>query len=176
MGDLRWQKILRHTLYRECLKKISEAEKDRMFCKHDMGHNERVAALLKIYIDRENADGKDVPELINEDILYAAAYLHDIGRVKQYEDGSDHAKQSAILGEEILKDCGYTVSEIEMIKNAIIRHDSKGMEKAGEQILARLLYKADKKSRPCYNCKAVKECYWPIEKRNKLEDEELIGW
>ena len=172
MGDFRWQHILRHTLYRECLKKISEAEKDRIFCKHDMEHNERVAALLKKYIDRENTDGKNVPELINDDILYAAAYLHDIGRCKQYEDGSNHAVKSAELADVILKDCSYNDAEIEEIKNAIMMHDSK--HETGT-LLAKLLYRADKKSRPCYECAATKECYWPPEKRNKREDEELIG-
>ena len=116
MGDFRWQHILRHTLYRECLKKISEAEKDRIFCKHDMEHNERVAALLKKYVESEEES-----PFLNDDILYAAAYLHDIGRCKQYEDGSNHAVKSAELADVILKDCSYNDAEIEEIRNAIKR-------------------------------------------------------
>lgn len=159
----RSDRILRHALYRECLKKITEAEKTRIFCKHDKKHNRAVANLMLQYAGEQGA----------EDIILATAYLHDIGRCREYESGWDHAAASAELAEQILADCGYDDAERRMICEAICGHRGheaakKDTEDAGaEMLLANWLKLADKKSRPCYRCKASVACYWPEEKKNK---------
>ena len=40
---------------------------------------------------------------VSKEIIYAAALLHDIGKWKQYEDGTPHEKASADLAEQILQ-------------------------------------------------------------------------
>ncbi len=45
---------------------------------------------------------------ISKEIIYAAALLHDIGKWKQYEDGTPHEKASADLAEQILEASGFS--------------------------------------------------------------------
>lgn len=179
----RYDRIVRHALYRECLKKITEAETDRIFCRHDMEHNRAVGNLLLQYAaaccggednpatDRNPDDGN---AYLSEDILLAAAYLHDIGRCMEYEQGLDHARASAQLAERILPDCGYDAAEIALVAEAISGHRGHGAEAGGNlpgdsqaEVLGELLYRADKKSRPCWNCQAAEQCYWPAERKNR---------
>ena len=62
----------------------------------------------------------------------------------------------------ILADCGFVLWEAAEIVEAITAH------RTGESAsdLGRLLYRADKMSRPCFACSAVKECNWPEEQKN----------
>ena len=86
------QKLYRHPLYRECLEKNKKAEETRIFCKHGMEHFMDVARIAYILsVDRAYA--------VSKEIIYAAALLHDIGKWKQYEDGTPHEKASADLAE-----------------------------------------------------------------------------
>lgn len=153
----RKNKILKHDLFIECYGKIEEWERDRIFCHHDMGHFLDVARLAMI-INLQEELGAD------EDCIYAAALLHDIGRFAQYEDGTPHEVASAKLAEPILRDCGYTEKETSVIARAIAGHRNK--KSAEERNLNGLLYRADKMSRSCFACKAEKECDWKAEKKN----------
>ena len=86
------QKLYRHPLYRECLEKNKKAEETRIFCKHGMEHFMDVARIAYILsVDRAYA--------VSKEIIYAAALLHDIGKWKQYEDGTPHEKASADLAD-----------------------------------------------------------------------------
>ena len=59
--------------------------------------------------------------------------------------------------------CGFTISETELVANAIEEH----RQDLKTNSFSKVLYDADKKSRMCFSCKAQKECYWENEKRNK---------
>lgn len=155
----RVHKIYEHPLFRECLEKNCEAEKERVFCRHDMAHFMDVARLSYIFsLEREYAVPKEE--------IYAAALLHDIGKWKQYKDGTPHDRASALIAEEILQEAGYSKEEIERILNAILCHRSYNGKKE-KHPLAEVLYDADKISRACYACPAKKECNWSEDKKNK---------
>lgn len=155
----RVNKILNHDLFKQYLEKNKMAEEDRYFCHHDMGHFLDVARLAMIFnLQQELA--------IPEGLIYGAALLHDIGRWKQYEDGTPHEKASAMLAPEILSDCGFTEEESEQILSAISNH--RNAEVKEEQTLDGILYRADKMSRCCFCCEAEKECDWKGDKKNLM--------
>ena len=90
------QKLYRHPLYQECLEKNKKAEETRIFCKHGMEHFMDVARIAYILsVDRAYA--------ISKEIIYVAALLHDIGKWKQYEDGTPHEKRRQTLRNKFLK-------------------------------------------------------------------------
>ena len=151
----RIDRILRHPLFLSELSALEELERERIFCRHGLEHLLDVARLMTIYALEDNAD-------ISRDILYAAALLHDLGRAGQYRTGVPHEQGSVDLAKIILPACGYTAEETAALCAAIGAHRAAGEE----DVLSRLLYRADKKSRPCYACKAAGECNWPVEKRN----------
>jgi uncharacterized protein len=158
----RVQKIMAHPFYRECVEKIAGYEKEREFCGHDMVHFLDVARIAMLFNLEENR------KPIRKDWIYGAALLHDIGRFVQYENGTDHAKASAELAPKILKDCGYSKEEIQIITEAIANHRNKKVKNGSD--LNGILYRADKASRPCYGCLMEPQCDWKRKKKNlKLE-------
>lgn len=157
-GMERIDKILNHNLFKECLRKNEKAELGREFCLHSMGHFldvARLAALLNLKEDRRT----------QEEPIYAAALLHDIGRFRQYADGTPHEKASAEIAPAILEDCGFDEKETDVIINAILRHREEATAKDGG--LAGLLYRADRLSRSCFACKAEKKCNWKEKEKNR---------
>ena len=154
----RVQKILEHPFYRECMARIEKHEESRTFCGHGMGHFLDVARIAMVLNVTENK------EPIKKDVVYGAALLHDIGRFVQYEEGTDHAKASAKLAPEILKDCGYKGEERKLITEAIKCHRDKKVKKGSD--LKGILYRADKASRPCYSCVMESSCHWKRKKKN----------
>lgn len=153
----RGNRILEHQGYREYLKKNEAVEKDRIFCRHDLGHFLDVARIAMI-LNAGEGQGID-PEMI-----YGAALLHDIGRHLQYLDGTPHEEASAFLAGKILEDCGYTAEERDRIVEAIGLHRCREAESM--EGLNGLLYRADKLSRSCYACQAESQCSWKKEKKN----------
>lgn len=153
----RIDKICSHGFWRSCTEKISELEKDRIFCLHDTSHFLDVARLAYI----ENLERS---LNISKELIYAAALLHDIGRHLEYTESIPHDKASAMIAGNILKDCGFDTQEQSIIVTAIAQHRT--AEAAGKDDLAGLIYRADKKSRPCLFCKAEKICNWSIQKKN----------
>lgn len=154
----RVQNIMEHPFYRECVRVLAEYEKDRKFCGHDMVHFLDVARIAMLLNLEENK------KPIRKDWIYGAALLHDIGRFIQYEDGTDHAKVSALLAPAILRECGYSDEESEIITEAIANHRNKKIKDGSD--LKGILYRADKASRPCYGCPAEPECDWKRKKKN----------
>lgn len=163
--------IYEHSLYQTSLAKNGEAEKDRVFCRHNLSHFIDVARLSYIFSLERGF-------LIPKEEIYAAALLHDIGRWKQYQDGTPHDIASADLAETILCDVGFSVDERARILGAILEHRGRS-EKMQDQVdkkqkmegvlgkeLSEILYDADKISRNCYGCPAKEECNWPEEKKN----------
>ncbi|MDR2043063.1 MAG: HD domain-containing protein [Clostridium sp.] len=143
--------ILAHELFRTALSRIREAEEDRRFCGHGMGHLLDVARIARIMNVEEAYH-------VEPERIYAAALLHDIGRSVEYMDGTPHERASADMAGKILTDCGFARGETELILRSIRSH--RNAEVSQEKDLRGLLYRADKASRACYVCAAQTECRW----------------
>lgn len=60
---------------------------------------------------------------IDTDILFAAAFTHDIGAIGEYQqDGVDHAVRSIELAEPLLREYGFPVRKLPAVKDAILGH------------------------------------------------------
>lgn len=153
----RIDRILKHNLFNVCLNKNKAAEKDRIFCRHDMTHFLDVARIGRI-INAEEGLGVEV------DLIYAAALLHDIGKHMQYSEGIPHELASAQLASGILSDCGFDKKETDVIIDAIRGHRDENS--ADEKNLKGILYRADKLSRACFCCPAEGGCDWKDGKKN----------
>lgn len=151
----RVNRILNHPRYQQCFREIQELERDRGFCRHTMEHFLDVARLTYIFALEA---GVSIPR----EVIYAAALLHDIGRHREYTDGTPHHQAGADIAAVILPACGFTEAEQETILSAILSHRDK-KSRAG---LNQILYRADKMSRNCFCCDAADGCKWPDEKRN----------
>ena len=146
--------ILNNKEYKQALEKLSEYEKNREFCNHTIEHFIDVSRIAYIMVLEEKLN-------VSKEVIYAIGLLHDIGRVKQYEEGIHHDIASVEMSKEILKETSFTDKEINIILNGIANHRKESDNKVEE-----IIYKADKLSRQCFNCKAEKECYWSSEKKN----------
>ena len=146
--------IMNNKLYKEALKKLSEYERDREFCNHTIEHFIDVSRIAYIMVLEEKLS-------VSKEVIYAIGLLHDIGRVRQYEEGIHHDIASVEMSREILKETSFIEEEINTILNGIANH-----RKESDNKLEEIIYKADKLSRQCFNCKAEKECYWSSEKKN----------
>lgn len=162
----RIDRILKHVRFQECNHIISQAELQRIYCKHGMEHSLDVARIAYILNLEEQAG-------LNQEVIYAMALLHDLGRSVEYQGGQTHHQAGVGLAEEILMDCAFTCEEIRWITEAIAGHKDEqcianqtagGMEP--EEIYRRILYRADKLSRNCFDCEASATCYWSEAKRN----------
>jgi uncharacterized protein len=150
--------ILHHPDYQQWIMEINEAETGREFCRHGLEHAFDVARIAyEIWLD---SGGKPVAK----DIIYAAALLHDVGRYLSYDNENvDHAAASASLAEDLLTEIGYHPEVVKAITDAIRQH-----RKPGADGLARVLYEADKISRPCYFCPAAGKCNWVVKNQYLL--------
>lgn len=153
----RIDKILKHPLFIENLKKNQAAEAERCFCRHDMVHFLDVARIGMILNLKEQ-------QKIQQEWIYAAGLLHDIGKHRQYEAGIPHEQASAEIAPVILRECGFDEKETAVIIEAILAHrDAAAAQCSG---LKGILYRADKASRACFACEAEPECNWKGEKKN----------
>ena len=169
--------ICDNTLFQEQLQAIAKDERNRKFCKHGMDHLLDVARLSYIYYLESRIDRGHLASsitgaassrvILNKDIIYSAAMLHDIGRHCEYVNGEPHDKAGARLARTIMSQCGYQEFEIKQVISAISNHREKG--KSTNQ-LGKLLYRADKSSRACFACEARSECNWSFEKMNLKVD------
>lgn len=153
---IRIEQIMAHPLYIKAMAGIQDAEQERIFCRHGLGHCLDVARILYIMVLEQQLD-------YDKEVIYAAALLHDVGRYEEYIQQISHHEAGIRMSEEILEACDFTENEKAMILQAIGDHkeyDEKGQE------FSRLLYRADKWSRGCYACKAREDCYWEEERKN----------
>ena len=151
----RVNQIWKHPLYQTELHKLQLLEADREFCRHTPEHFLDVARLAYIRALEENYS-------VSKELIYCTALLHDIGRARQYEDGTPHDEAGAVIAEQILKELGFSPEEIQAIVSAMRGHRAE----TNQTILGQLIYRADKKSRNCFSCKAEQECYWSSAKKN----------
>ncbi len=156
-GKSRLDRILQHPEYLRQMRRIEEAERDRVFCRHGLAHALDVARIMYIMALTYSLD-------YGKELIYAAALLHDIGRAEEYERHLSHHEEGARIAEGILKDCGFEAEQIERITGAIRQH--RGIPGRQSLEFAGLLCKADKLSRNCFACRARKECNWKPEKQN----------
>ncbi|MGL5245514.1 MAG: HD domain-containing protein, partial [Sarcina sp.] len=149
-------RILNNSLYRKWLDKNNKCEENRMFCKHNIEHFLDMARISYILCLEKRV-------IINKDIIYSVALLHDIGRWKEYEEGISHEIASYELSKEILKQCEFTDEEKKIILSGILNHRNKnaiGIDK--------IFYESDKLSRSCFKCDTEKQCKWAKEKKNMI--------
>ncbi|MDW5551906.1 HD domain-containing protein [Methanosarcina sp.] len=101
---------------------------------HDMSHINRVEALcLKI----QKEEGGD------PFVLQLAALLHDVGVIKEHEEGGDHAIYSADIASEFLSKSGLGKEVIEAVTGCIRVHRFSAGE-SPETLEARILQDADR--------------------------------
>ena len=153
--------IFRHPLYQTYYRQLEEAEQGRIFCRHQMTHLMDVARIAYI---RSLEEGLG----LDREVIYAAAVLHDIGKVLQYEEGLPHEITGEKIAAEILDglagENAFSETEKAMILTAIRGHRKLRDE---PEVLERLLYESDKASRMCFACPAEPQCDWNEEKKNK---------
>ena len=147
-----------HPLYQEHLARLAELERDRVFCRHGIGHLLDTARIAWIFNLEYNLG-------FRKEAVYAAALMHDIGKDEQYERGIPHEEASARIAREILDDMGaaFDESECDAIVAAIREHRRLP---EGASLLGTMLYDADKASRTCFACPAREDCSWSSEKMN----------
>lgn len=152
----RIDRIFNNDKFKNYIRVIEEKETDRIYCRHGIDHLLDVARLAYIFALEDKAD-------VSKELIYAAALLHDIGRADVDNEGIDHHKLSCRYAEDIIIEAGFDDSEAEEIIEAISLHNSDKAEKNGLDLY---IYRADKVSRDCYNCKAIDTCYWKPEEKN----------
>jgi uncharacterized protein len=60
---------------------------------------------------------------IDKDVLFAAAFLHDIGAIEPFSrEGVDHSARSTEVSEEILRKAGFPMDKFPAVKDAILGH------------------------------------------------------
>ena len=150
--------ILNHEEFIKRNKLIDMYEADRKFCLHNLQHffdTSRITYILILENDQYKKlfPGRDIEEV--KELVYAAGLLHDLGRIEQYLEGTDHALVSSKIAKGIMEDVGFTVENIEIVCQAIGEHRE---YKKTNSPFGRKLYEGDKLSRQCQDCKAFDEC------------------
>lgn len=183
----RVQRIYMHPLYQRELKEIKDKERERIYCKHDESHFLAVARLMYISCLENKA-------ALPKALIYAAAFLHDIGRAAQYRESVPHEEASVRLAAQLMPECGFTDEETQLVCMLIAVHRDRrseadtninaaaavnpkayfnadaDMEAVAAEVterkaLALLFYKADKQSRNCFCCEAAGACNWAMARR-----------
>ncbi|WP_407305874.1 HD domain-containing protein [Desulfosporosinus sp. SB140] len=147
----RINKLVDHEDYISYLAMIDQLEKKRYFCKHGFEHGLNVARITYAYILEQGV------MVISKEAVYAAAFLHDIGRWVEYQTGEDHAEASARLALPLLKACEFNSEEIDLILRGIREHRQHSAENLS--LLGKALVLADDWARNCRNCLAQDQCY-----------------
>ncbi|MDO5018716.1 MAG: HD domain-containing protein [Lagierella massiliensis] len=141
--------------YVKLLNELEEFERQRPFCKHDLAHFLDVARICYI-MNLEKGLG------LEKDLIYTTALLHDIGRIVQYKEGTDHDIASVEIAKKLLPLTDFSQIEKDMIIDCIKKHRKSTKSTSFNEIF----YSADKLSRICFRCPAYDICYWPKEKKN----------
>lgn len=101
---------------------------------HDMSHIDRVEKTCIVIQKKEGGDLK---------VLRLAALLHDVGIVREHEQGGNHAEYSAEIARDFLNKNGAENGLIDHVASCILTHRfSRGMK--AETIEAQILQDADR--------------------------------
>ncbi|SFM92377.1 HD domain-containing protein [Methanolobus profundi] len=115
---------------REFVAEILEGEPST----HDMSHINRVENNCMKIQETEGGDLK---------VLRLAALLHDVGIVREHEEGGNHAEYSAEIARDFLNKNGADTKLIDHVTSCILTHRfSRGMK--AETIEAQILQDADR--------------------------------
>lgn len=147
----RLNQLLDHEDYVSYQETIDQLEKNRHFCKHGFEHGLNVARIAYAYILEQ---GEIV---LSKEVVYAAAFLHDIGRWVEYKTGEDHAEASARLALPLLEACKFNREEIDVILKGIREHRQHSVKTL--TLLGTALASADDWARDCRHCEAQNQCY-----------------
>lgn len=61
--------------------------------------------------------------VIDTDVLFAAAFIHDIGAIGDFQkEGVDHAVRSVELAEPVLREAGFPAEKLPAVREAILGH------------------------------------------------------
>lgn len=119
--------------------KIKEIVAKELSCSaHAMEHIMRVYNLCLHLAKYESS--------IDLDVLKTAALLHDIARVKEFNDKTgniDHSALGAEMADKILRTLGYSEEKIAYIKHCVATHRFRGKTKPQTKE-AKILFDADK--------------------------------
>ena len=149
--------IRAHAIYRFQMGRLAACEERRVFCTHGPDHLASVARIAYIHVLEQGISYR-------KDVVYAAAFLHDIGKADQYHHGTPHEEAGARYAQEILEGIDvFTADEKDAIVTAVREH-RRFSEDSSE--LGRILYAADKASRLCFDCAARAECSWSDTEKN----------
>ena len=118
----RINKLLSHPDFTKNLNHLAILEKDRIYCHHDLSHLLDVARIACLLQYKKTETNLKSTILFSNEIIYASALLHDLGRVLQYEQGLPHEIAGLMLAQKILIDCDFTKSEQVLILDAIQFH------------------------------------------------------
>lgn len=133
------------------MEKIDGLEKERLFCKHGFEHGLNVARIAYAYLlEKEEL-------LLTKESVYAAAFLHDIGRWVEYQTGEDHAEASARLALPLLEACSFSLDDIQVILKGIREH--RRHPEGNLTLLGAALALADDWARDCRHCSVQALCY-----------------
>ena len=146
----RFYRVLADPRFQAYRRRIGSLETQREFCGHDQQHLLDTARIAWILTLEEKLN-------FSREIVYTAAFLHDIGRWCEYEDEKmDHADAGAALARPLLETAGFGPAEADEIAAAIAEHRRQPRECVTP--LGRLLAAADDLSRRCFDCALAAEC------------------
>jgi HD superfamily phosphodiesterase len=147
----RVNQLIEHEDYISYMVRIDVLERERLFCKHGFEHGLNVARIAYAYLlEKEEL-------LLPKESVYAAAFLHDIGRWVEYETGEDHAEASSRLALPLLEACRFSMEEIQVILKGIREHRRHPEDNL--TLLGEALALADDWARDCRNCAVQAQCY-----------------
>lgn len=133
------------------MEKIDVLEKERLFCKHGFEHGLNVARIAYAYLLEKGE------LLFPKESVYAAAFLHDIGRWVEYETGEDHAEASSRLAIPLLEACQFSSGDTQVILTGIREH--RRHHEDNLTLLGEALALADDWARDCRHCSVQALCY-----------------
>ena len=144
------RKLLQETDYLLQLKKLEQLEVKREFCCHGLSHVLDVARIAWIQVLE-----KQMP--LEKETIYLTALLHDMGRLREYQEGIPHHEAGTAMARDYLEQIGYPEEQQDMILTAIGEHRNKDRE---EEVFTKIIQRADNQSRSCYFCEASGACKW----------------
>lgn len=150
------KKLLQETDYLQQLKVLEELEAERRFCRHGLNHVLDVARIAWIQMLEKGM-------AYEKETVYLTALLHDMGRVREYQEGTPHHEAGIEIAEEYLSQIGYSREKCNLILEAIGQHREK--EKLNDDF-TNIIKEADTISRNCFFCEVTKECKWSRERKN----------
>jgi len=111
--------VIEKVLFNEIVNRPQIDGKENMKITHDeIAHAYTVSMLCRLLAKKRK---------LNEELCAIIGYLHDIGRIKFNVITKDHATKGSLEARKMLINLGiFTTDEIEIIANAIDKHDEKG--------------------------------------------------